>query len=135
MKTLSFELTMPNKGSWNGKWTGDEKKYFIVRKFDNKTAENIMEGAETFPIYEGFFTRVKTGNTPLRKNYYYSWNDGWGANICVEQVCAIEAAKRRKSSSGFWGYDWMVNSIIRYGEILDSNQVKGMLLYNGSLTK
>lgn len=86
MKTLSFELTMPNKGSWNGKWSGEDRKYFIVRKFDNKTADKIMEGAKTTPIYEGFFEPVRVGETPARKNYYYGWNDGWGANVCVEQV-------------------------------------------------
>lgn len=127
MRILSFELTMPNKGSWNGKWSGEDRKYFIVRKFDNKVADKIMEGAETSPIYEGFFAPVKVGETPARKSYYYGWNDGWGANVRVEYVDAREANKRRKNSAGFCGYDWMVDSIINYDEILSSDQIKKRL--------
>jgi hypothetical protein len=124
MKTLSFELTMPNVGSWNGKWTGSDRKYFIIRKFENKTADKIMEGAKSYPLYEGIFTRTQVGSTPPIKGYYYNFGDGWGASITVEQVDAKEANKRRKNSAGFCGYDWMVNSIIRFDEILNSIQIK-----------
>lgn len=127
MKTLSFELTMPNKGSWNGKWSGEDRKYFRVVNLNNKLADKILEGAVTTPIYEGFFSPVKVGDTAPRKNYYFSWDDGWGANIYVEQVHSKEAAKRRKNSAGFCGYDWMVDSIISYDEILDSSQIKERL--------
>ena len=124
MKTLSFELTMPNVGSWNGKWTGADKHYFVIKVVDNKTAAKIMNGAEIMPIVEGFFNPRQIGNTLPRKNYHYSWDDGWGASICVEQITAREGNKRRKLSSGFWGYEWMVDSIIIYDEILDTNQRK-----------
>jgi len=127
MKTLSFELTMPNVGSWNGKWTGAERKYFVIRKFDNKTADKIMEDAKTSPIYEGFFTRREIGNTPPSKSHYYNFGDGWGANVRIEQVDAKEANKRRKNSAGFCGYEWMIDSIIRFDEILNSNQIKERL--------
>ena len=30
---LSFELSMPNIGSWNGKWTGSERVYAIIKNF------------------------------------------------------------------------------------------------------
>lgn len=82
---------MPNIGSWNGKWTGSDKKYFVIRK--------------------------KIGYTKPRKDYYYNFGDGWGANVCIEQVDAKEAAKRRKISSGFCGYEWMIDSIIIHGNI------------------
>ena len=124
MKTLSFELTMPNVGSWNGKWTGTDYKYFVIKIFDNKTAGKIMLGATTSPIYEGFFTRTKIGDTPPRKSYYYDFGDGWGANIRIEQVYAKEANKRRKISAGFRGYEWMIDSIIKFDEILSSKQIK-----------
>ena len=127
MKTLSFELTMPNVGSWNGKWTGAERKYFVIRKLDNKTADKIMADAKSSPIYEGLFTRRQVGNTAPRKNYYYNFGDGWGANICIEQVDSKEASKRRKQSAGFCGYEWMIDSIIMYDEILNSNQIKERL--------
>lgn len=124
MKTISFELTMPNVGSWNGKWTGSENKYFIIQKFDNKTAEKIMEGAKQRPIYEGIFTRKLVGLTQPTKSYYYNFGDGWGANIQLEIIDYKEANKRRKTSKGFCGYGWMVDSIVKYDEILTSNQRK-----------
>jgi hypothetical protein len=128
MKTLSFELTMPNVGSWNGKWTGSDKKYFVIRKLDNETADKIMKDAKSTPIYEGFFQPKLVGYSPLRENYYYNFGDGWGANICVEQVDAKEASRRRKKSIGFYGYEWMVDSIIRFGDILNDKQHKEKLI-------
>jgi hypothetical protein len=124
MKTLSFELTMPNVGSWNGKWTGEERKYFVIRKFENKTAAKIMQDAKSYPIYEGVFTRTLVGTSAPRKGHYYNFGDGWGAHIEIEQVYAKEANKRRKKSAGFCGYEWMIDSIIRFDEILNSNQIK-----------
>jgi len=120
MKTLSFELTMPNVGSWNGKWTGADRKYFVIRRLDNETANKIMADAKTIPIYEGFINRQQIGYTQPRKCYYYNFGDGWGANICVEQVDVKEANKRRKNSAGFCGYEWMIDSIIMYDDILNS---------------
>jgi hypothetical protein len=124
MKILSFELTMPNRGSWNGQWTGASNKYFIIRKFDNVTASKIMRGTTVYPIYAGFFTREQIGVTPLKKSYYYNFGDGWGANIDVEHIDSKEANKRRKASAGFCGYDWMVDSIIHYDVILNTQQIK-----------
>ena len=104
MKILSFELTMPNVGSWNGKWSGADKKYYVIRSVDNKTFEKIAGDSET----------------PLRKDYYYNFGDGWGANVCVEQINAKEANKRRKISKGFCGYEWMINSIMEFNKILNT---------------
>ena len=98
MKILSFELTMPNIGSWNGKWTGSDKKYFVIKRMKDKVADKIMEGAESIPIYEGFSSKC-IGSSPPRKNYYYNFGDGWGANICVEQVDAKEAAKKATAAT------------------------------------
>lgn len=100
MKLLSFELTIPNVGSWNGKWTGSDKKYYIVKSLDNKTSNNII------------------GEGEPSKNYYYNFGDGWGANIRVERVDSRKGNKRRRRSAGFCGYGWMVDSIIKYGKIL-----------------
>lgn len=30
---VSYELTMPNRASWNGRWSGENEKYFIVKRF------------------------------------------------------------------------------------------------------
>lgn len=95
IKIVSFQLTMPNVGSWNGKWTGAAKLYYIIRKLRD-TSQFLKDG--------------KTENS-----FHYSWNDGWGANVSVEIVDGKEAAKRRKISSGFCNYGWMVNNIIDHG--------------------
>ena len=103
MKLLSFELTMPNVGSWNGKWTGESKKYFVVRKVNDDVANIIFKN-----------------DTLLQENFYYRFGDGWGANVCVEVVDFKEAQKRRRKSAGFAGYEWMIDSIIKHNEIICS---------------
>lgn len=98
MKQLCFKLSMPNIGSWNGKWTGESNLYAIIRKFyayDNDKTDKILD--------KGYF--------------YYNFGDGWGAGVTVTEVKGKEANKIRKHSNGFCGYDWMVNSIINDLEI------------------
>ena len=124
MKILSFELTMPNVGSWNGKWTGADRKYYIIRTVDNKTGNEIMKDAKQYPIYEGFFERKQVGLSNLKKGYYYNFGDGWGASVEMELIDSKTAAKRRKISCGFSGYDWMVDSIMVHGDILSTKQIK-----------
>ncbi len=96
---LLFILTMPNVGSWNGKWTGENRVYARVR--NAKQSPNCKED-----------------------NYYYSFGDGWGANVEVRKVTVIEANKYIKKSVGFSGYDWMIDSILGYGQILNSTEIK-----------
>lgn len=105
MALISFELTMPNNNSWNGRWSGEGKKYFVIRKFDKKTSEKLLE---------------KT--VGMCASHYYNFGDGWGANVKVQKVDAKEANKRRKISSGFCGYDWMIDEIILHGKILEREE-------------
>lgn len=102
MKHLSFELTMPNVGSWNGKWTGDDKKYFITKSVSDKFFKSDIQ-----PLLKD-----KTS-----ESFYYNFGDGWGANVRMELVDADERKNRQKQSKGFAGYDWMVKSILLNGEI------------------
>ena len=62
------------------------------------------------------------------KSWHYSWNDGGGANVTAEIIEDDEARKRNKISKGFYGYDWMVNSIMYYGEILGDSERKERVL-------
>jgi hypothetical protein len=94
---LLFILTMPNIGSWNGEWTGADRVYARVRNAKN-------------------YHWCKEGN------YYYSWGDGWGANVEVRKVTVAEANKYIKKTAGFCGYDWMIDSIIECGQILNTNE-------------
>ena len=92
--TLCFTLSMPNIGSWNGKWSGEGLLYAKVVSFgrDKNTSNKAKE--------------------ILEKGYYsYNFGDGWRAGVSVKEVDVKEAAKIRRKSCGFCGYDWMIDSI------------------------
>ena len=95
--------------SWNGKWSGEGRKYVIV-----KTFTGVKGGAQAQKII-------------AEKSYWYSWDDGWCASIRVQEVDGKMAAKLRKESDGFSGYEWMVESILRHGVILADHQVADFL--------
>ena len=96
MTTVSFELTMPSNNSWNGKWTGAEKKHYLIKKLSQRLVDNLLS-------HGNYFT--------------HNFGDGWMAGIKVEIIDGPEGRKRNKMSAGFCGYDWMVNSLIYTGEI------------------
>ena len=100
---ISFELTMPNVGSRNGKWTGADKKYYLIKKVSKRFFDK-----------QEYFKDIKEKG---KDSWYYNFGDGWGADVRAEIIDGKEAAKRRKQSKGFSGYDWMVESIIFYGVI------------------
>jgi hypothetical protein len=119
--TVSFQLTMPNVGSWNGKWSGASREYFVIREFF-KTRVNHRNGAYASRIIE------LLDGKPC-KGFYYRWEDGWGANVTMEIIDAKEAKRRRKASSGFCGYEWMIDSIIKHGKILSTIEEKSLLTH------
>ena len=88
MRIVRFELTMPNVGSWNGVDTGAKNGCYIFRRLKKEQYEDIVD-----------------------KGFYYNFGDGWGANVIV-------TLNRRSATSGFRGYDWMVDEIIEHGRIL-----------------
>jgi hypothetical protein len=90
---MAFELSMPGCGSWNGRWTGEGRPYVRV--------ENITKKWD-----------VKPGR------HSYDFGDGWRASVTVRQVDGKTAAKLRRQSAGFCGYDWMINEIKNHGRIL-----------------
>jgi len=92
---LCFSLSMPNVGSWDGKWTAANRPYTRCKAVSPKKAEVI-----------------------LKKPYYsYNFGDGWRAGINVSQVDAKESRKIKRRSAGFCGYEWMIDSIIEHQEI------------------
>ena len=97
---ICFELFMPGRNSWNGRWSGEDRVYArIVNLGRTKKArvkgEAIIQGGA----------------------YSYAWSDGWCARVVVREVDAAEANRIRKRSAGFCGYDWMIDSIRYHGEI------------------
>lgn len=104
---LCFELSMPNVGSWNGKWTGESDYYIIIKKLtrSKKSTEKADKLCE-------------------KASWYYNFGDGWGASVSVKRVDSKTAAKMRRKSKGFYGYDWMVDTILIHGEILSNLQLE-----------
>lgn len=95
---VAFELSMPNVGSWNGKWSGADRKYVRVI--------NVGASKKTREKYEA-----------LCGYYHYSFGDGWAAGVTVKEVDPTQARKLRRLSAGFCGYDWMIDSIRYHGDI------------------
>lgn len=106
---VCFELTMPNNNSWNGKWSGADKKYYVVRTYSGE-GKKIMESL--FAKESGY------------PSFYYNFGDGWGASVECQLVSAVEARKRLKMSNGFSGYDWMITEIETHGYILSLSERK-----------
>ncbi len=106
---LLFQLTMPDVGSWNGKWSDAGKFYGKVKNI-GRSKEAEEKGRK---ILQG-------------SSFSYSWSDGWKAQISVTRIDAKEATRLRRvlqiSKQGFCGYDWMVDSIIRNGEIMTKRE-------------
>ena len=90
---IVFELTMPSKGSWNGKWT--QEGDLFVRTYDQR----------------------KVPKEYWNKSFYHHWDDGWTACVTTYQMPASKARKLERKSKGFCGYDWMIRSIIESGKI------------------
>jgi len=96
MKKVEFKLSMPNRGSWNGRWSGERGEYLKYVSIVNKDLSLL--GLD-----------IK-----LVKCWYYNWKDGWSA--CVRgRVMGV--GEKRKKSAGFCGYDWMVRDILLHNEI------------------
>jgi hypothetical protein len=94
---------MPGVNSWNGKWSGEGKQYIRVL-----TVSNAKKTREKFEKLIGY--------------HHYNFGDGWAAGVTVKEVDGIEKRKLVKQSAGFCGYDWMIDSLRFYGEILNDNQ-------------
>ena len=97
---LSFFLSMPNIGSWDGRWTGENNLYAKVVNF-GRSKKGEQEAKEI----------LNNGR------FYYNFGDGWVACVTVKQVDSKEANKIRKITRGFCGYDWMIKSIRENGKI------------------
>ena len=100
MTRVKFLLTMPSRGSWNGEWSGDGHNYTLVRDLEDDAAEKI------------------NGHS-----WSYIWSDGWIARV---RASIVSAGKARATSDGFCGYDWMVDSILRYGKIFADHERPGL---------
>lgn len=98
--TIAFTLSMPSKASWNGHWSGEGRPYVRVKN-----------------LYKKYYTGYPLDKILEQRDFYYTWNDGWTACVTVERVDSKEATRLRNKSVGFYGYDWMIESILKNGKI------------------
>ena len=103
---LAYVLTMPTNNSWNGKWSGENSFYARTRNYGGKKGE------------------LKANEILKNGSYHYRWEDGWSACVEVKKLSPGEAQKINRKTKGFIGYDWMIDSIERYSEILAPHQIK-----------
>ena len=94
-KRVEFRLSMPSVGSWNGRWSGADKNYVIIKRLGKKKLEFL-----------GLDSNKQT-------SWHYNFGDGWTAMVTAR---ILEKGERIKSN-GFCGYDWMVRSIMLENEI------------------
>lgn len=91
-KYAIFTLSMPKVGSWNGKWSGSDQCHVTFRQVD----DSQLNG----------------------RQFDYDFEDGWQARISVRVVESQSIVQESiKDVKNFAGYDWMVDSILRFGEI------------------
>lgn len=97
---IAFELTMPNNNAWNGVWSGAQNRHIRFRKFGRSR-----------------LAHAKVKDLLKNPSHYYNFGDGWGANVTMFEVDTKERNKLAKESAGFCGYDWMIDSILKFGKI------------------
>ena len=97
---IEFRLTIPNVGSWNGRWSGESNYYAQIHTLPKTAAEKLID-----------------------KSYFHDFGDGWSASIRTRQVDSKEAQKIRKKSKGFCGYEWMIKSILLYDKIQTDKEI------------
>ena len=93
---LIAELSMPNCGSWNGRWSGERDRFTKEFSRSKKMADKIGR-------------------------YSYNFGDGWRASVEIR-----EAEPREKVTKKFCGYDWMIDSIKVRGEIVHRSDINAL---------
>lgn len=97
---LAFELSMPGTASWDGRWGGEGRLY-----------------ARIVSVGRSQDAQAKAQAMIDTRRYSYDFGDGWVAAVDVRAVTPNEARRIRRDSKGFYGYDWMIDSIRRVGSI------------------
>ena len=96
MKYIVFKLSMPSNNSWNNKWSGEGDVYAYKVKLKNSDFHKL----------------------DINSSYSYNFGDGWVVRISVQVFDkAKDANLKMKNSKGFCGYEWMIDSILKYNEI------------------
>lgn len=98
MRHIVYILTMPNVGSWNGRFAGEGHLNCEVRSYlkDSDIPKKVLS---------------------MKDGYHYDFGDGWLVNIKATQIKENEKDKYEEASRGFYGYEWMIKEIEKFGRI------------------
>lgn len=99
----AFILTMPNVGSWDGKWTGGNDLHCKIQMVKKNKLQELLGSEQS-------------------NSWHYNFGDGWSANVKAKVVTDEEIRELQQANKGMMGYDWMIESILEYGEILTAEQ-------------
>ena len=94
---ILFILSMPVVVSWDGKWSGDDKRYYMTRVLDYPYEENL-----------------------IGKKFRHKFADGSVAEVSCISVHVDIGEYLMTLSDGFYAYEWMITNIIQNGTT-DSN--------------
>ena len=72
---IAFELSMPNVGSWNKKWSQEGKCF--VRCYNQR----------------------KVPKEYWNNSFYYRWDDGWTACVTTRKITSAEAKKLKHTKA------------------------------------
>ena len=103
---LAFILSMPHSNAANGRWSGSGKCCAIVR-----------------PVGRSNAAKERATKILADSPFYYNFGDGWAASVSVREVDDNETKQLRRQTLGFYGYSWMVDSILAHGVIKRKGEV------------
>lgn len=91
---VAFTLTMPGAPAGVTNTFGEGKRYVVYRSLDFHAFRQLLQRGQA------------------RRSWTHAFGDGWLARVTATEV------PQAGRSDGFGGYDWMVDDIIRLGEIV-----------------
>ena len=97
---LCYRLIPPEIHPTTGHLVDEDRQYLVVR--DHHRDGTIARATEIL----------------AKSPFSFESDQGWKARIIVTEIDRCEAWKLRRSSSGFCGCHWMINSIWEHGAIV-----------------
>ena len=82
--------------------------------FELRTTKSVFGGNK---LYIRCIDEREVPNEYWGQSFTYTFEDGEIATITLTQFPAKEAKRLQRKSNGFCGYDWMIRSIIKNGDI------------------
>lgn len=98
---VEFRLSMPDRASWDGEWSGSDRNYAVVRELSDEQLGKLFDHAP-----RGFDL------SRCRNIWTYRFPGGWAAQVSARVVLLDEELPR---SDGFSGYEWMIDNILATG--------------------